>query len=155
MANRQPATHSKNHLGKEEDMSRYEPAPSHRDKWDISLRKLFAFAALCVVVAVGSMSYILYIGEQMSVRYGSQCCASMEMRLETALAQLWLEEFLGGEEQHGVTASNMALQRLSGTWTMPTGTPGQCLQEAKTTIGDTMLWRMLNCAAMSRLFKGS
>ena len=79
-------------------MTRHELVSSRHDKRSISLRKLCVLTALCTVVVIGSMGYVLYAGEQMSVKHGSQCCATMEVRFETTFAHLRLEELLGGDE---------------------------------------------------------
>ena len=79
-------------------MTRHELVSSRHDKRSISPRKLCVLTALCAVVVVGSISYVLYTGEQMGVKHGSQCVATMEMRFEKTLAHLWLEELLGGVE---------------------------------------------------------
>ena len=82
---------------------------SGHDKRRVSLWKLCVLTALCAVVVIGSIGYVLYAGEQMSVKHGSQCCACMEMRLETTFAHLWLEELLGGNEHLNIEAPTSKL----------------------------------------------
>lgn len=78
-------------------MTRHELVSPRHDKRSISSRKLCVLTALCAILVIGSIGYVLYTGEQMSVKHGSQCWASMEVRLETTSAHLWLEELLGGD----------------------------------------------------------
>ena len=85
-------------------MTRHELVSSRHDKRSTSPRKLYVLTAVCAVVIIGSMGYVLYTGEQMSVKHGSQCCATMEVRFETTFAHLWLEELLGRDKHMDIEA---------------------------------------------------
>ena len=53
-------------------------------------------------VVVGSMGYLFYVGNHITVVHTPLICAAMEIRIEVTTAHLWFEEILGGDRQESI-----------------------------------------------------
>ena len=56
------------HLEKEESLTPGKSVFAYAHKQSVSPRKLYVLTALCAIVVISSISYLLYTGERMSVR---------------------------------------------------------------------------------------
>jgi len=69
------------------------------------------------ILLLATLLYVFYSGHQISSRYTPQLNAVMEIKLNGALAHLWLEEIMSGDDttfimMSGITSQNQTATRM-------------------------------------------